>query len=111
MVDEFVTPKNNEMIYVRQILQDIKKTVTDHKKEVEAKLSKLNNDVDHIRSSVDRLGIDYLVEDIKELKRQDTCISRRTTKLEGSHNKMLGVVAFIGFVLVVIGAVKAFILP
>ena len=67
MPNEFGTPQVNEMVYVRQILMDIKKTVTSHKKEVEIKLSKLNDDVDHIRSSVDRLGIGHLVGDIKEL--------------------------------------------
>ncbi len=111
MQDEFGTPSSNEMVYVRQMLQDIKKTVTDHKKEVEVKLSKLNTDVGHIRSSVDRLGVDHLVDDIKELKKKDSCLSRRTTKLESSHNKMLGIIAFIGFILIVIGAAKVFLVP
>lgn len=111
MPGEFGTPQINEMVYVRQILQDIKKTVTDHKKEVEIKLSKLNNDVGHIRSSVDRLGVDRMVGDIKELKDKDSCLGRRTTKLESCYNKMLGIVGFLGFILIVIGAAKVFLVP
>lgn len=109
---EFQTPEiMNESDYkqlLHTILKDIRSDLASHKVSTDQKLDAIYEDINELRSQVDRLGIDHIFSDIQSNKAKLDDVDKRVGKLENYHNRILAVVAFSAFLLAVIGTVAAF---
>lgn len=93
---EFSSPLSSDNLLhgmIKGIIRSIEKT--------DAKLDKITEDVAEIRSTVDKLGIDHIFSDIKRLETVTDNHDKRILRVENYHNRILGVVAVIGFMLAV----------
>lgn len=107
-MSEFEAPLSRENL-MHTILKDIQNRIIDNKKEIDRKLERMTDDISEIRSSVDKLAIDHLLGDIKEVKANYDHLDDRVKKVESYHNKVLGIIAFVGFVLAIIAILKEYI--
>lgn len=105
---EFQSPLSQDSL-MHTILKDIQNRIIDNKKETDRKLERMSDDITEIRSSVDKLAIDHLLGDVKEVKGNYNHLDGRVKKVESYHNKVLGIVAFVGFVLAVVAIMKEYI--
>lgn len=95
---EFKSPLSSENL-IHTLLKNIQTDIKDNKQEVDKKLDNLHKNVSELRSSVDKLGIDHILGRIEGSEKDFENLDKRVQKLENYHNKVLGIVSVVGFLL------------